>query len=424
MTELPVSQQYEWTFRRAVWATLVFASVVFCFWLVFRFYEVVFTLFVAIVLGTLLRPISDWLYQRGVPRMAGMILIYILLLILFAGFLWLIFPILFNQGAAIAADVPGYYHNLRFGLVNSPNPLFVRLGELMPVVLPRSVPAPQNGEDIVSSATQLVGYLTVVSRFLFGLIVIPVLTLYWTLDGPRIIKSLLLLVSQDRRESTNELIAAMENKIGFYLVGQAVLCLAIGILALVAYGLIGLPNALVLALIAGVMESVPMIGPVLGAVPAALVGLSISPVSLVWVIVGTAIIQQLENSFLVPRIMKRTVGVNPFVTLLSLFAFGTLFGIAGALMAIPLAAIIQLILDHFVFKQPTVELESADGRNYISRLRYEAQDLIQDLRKQARHKKRGTEAKILQVEQVMDEIETVTSDLDEMLSQANSGEVE
>jgi hypothetical protein len=93
-------------------------------------------------------------------------------------------------------------------------------------------------------------------------------------------------------------------------------------------------------------------------------------------------------------------------------------------MAIPMAAIVQLALNHFVFRTPTVELEATEGRNYASRLRYEAQDLIQDLRKQARHKKGGTDEKIIQIEQVMDEIETLTSDLDELLAQANATDAE
>ena len=195
-------------------------------------------------------------------------------------------------------------------------------------------------------------------------------------------------------------------------------------MALVAYLLIGLPNALVLALVAGVMEAVPMIGPLLGAVPAALVALSIAPDKLIWVIVATIIIQQLENSLLVPRIMKKAVGVNPFVTLLALFAFSSFFGIAGALMAIPMAAIIQLALNHFVFQSATVELEVSEGRDYASRLRYEAQDLIQDLRKQSRLKKRGSDQTIKQIEQVMDEIETITTDLDALLARANNSDAE
>jgi hypothetical protein len=118
--------------------------------------------------------------------------------------------------------------------------------------------------------------------------------------------------------------------------------------------------------------------------------------------------------------MKKAVGVNPFVTLLALFAFSTLFGLAGALMAIPIAAIIQLALNHFVFQQSTVEMEVSEGRDYTSRLRYEAQDLAQDLRKQARLKKRGSDLTVKQVEMVMDEIETITTNLDALLAKANN----
>jgi hypothetical protein len=89
-----------------------------------------------------------------------------------------------------------------------------------------------------------------------------------------------------------------------------------------------------------------------------------------------------------------------------------------------MAAIIQLIMNHFVFKQATVEMQPAEGRNYLSRLRYEAQDLIQDLRKQARHKKGGSDEKVSQVENVMDEIEAITTNLDTLLAQANATDEE
>jgi predicted PurR-regulated permease PerM len=418
------SQPYDWTFRRVVWATLVLTFVILGFWLLYRFNQVVFLLFITIVIGTVIRPAVAWLHQRGVPRIAGVILVYLLLLILLIGFLLLLFPLIVEQGTTIAATVPDYYQNLREWMVNYPNQLIVRLSEFLPATLPslKSRTAQPTGQEMMASAGQVLGYVKMVAGGIFRAIVILVLAFYWTLDGPRIIKSFLLLVPQDRRESISELIAAMETRVGFYMAGQAILCLVIGIMALLAYLLIGLPNALVLALMAGVLEAIPMIGPLLGAVPAALVALSVAPDKLVWVIVATVIIQQLENSLLVPRVMSKAVGVNPFVTLLSLFAFSTLFGIAGALMAIPIAAIIQLVLNHFVFQQVTIELEVSAGRDYASRLRYEAQDLAQDLRKQARLKKRGSDLKIKQIDQVMDEIETITTDLDALLAQAGTSE--
>ena len=113
----PASQPYDWSFRRVVWATLVLVSVIFCFWLFYRFYQVVFILFIAIVIGTVIRPIVNWLYQRGLPRIAGVVLVYLLLLILLTGFLWLLFPLIFEQVSTLAREVPGYYQNLRTWIV-------------------------------------------------------------------------------------------------------------------------------------------------------------------------------------------------------------------------------------------------------------------------------------------------------------------
>jgi hypothetical protein len=128
----------------------------------------------------------------------------------------------------------------------------------------------------------------------------------------------------------------------------------------------------------------------------------------------------LENSVLVPRVMRRAVGVNPFVSLLAIFAFSSFFGIAGALMAIPTAAMIQLILDRVVFHPRVMEAEVSMERDYTSRVRYEAQSLAQDLRKQARLSKEGSELWVKQTDRVMDEIEAITTDLDSLLSQINS----
>jgi predicted PurR-regulated permease PerM len=400
-----------------MWATLVLVFVALSFWLLYRFNQVVFILFTAIVIGTAIRPAVAWLNRRGLPQVAGVILVYFLLLIVIIGFALLLFPLVVEQGTTIAAAVPGYYQSLREGMVNYPNQLIVRLSEFLPAQLPSLEPVQQTGPEMMASAGKAFGYVTLATQAIFIAIVILLLAYYWTLDGPRAIRSLLLLIPKGQRESMSELISAMETKVGFYIAGQGVLCLVIGMMALVAYLLIGLPNALVLALVAGVMEAVPMIGPFLGAIPAALVALSIAPAKLVWVIVATIVIQQVENSLLVPRVMRKAVGVNPFVSLLSLFAFSSLFGIAGALMAIPIAAIIQLLLDRFVFQPGTIEAEVSTGRDYASRLRYEAQDLAQDLRKQARFKKGGSDLRIKQIDQVLDEIETITTDLDALLAQ-------
>jgi len=416
----PPVQQYNWTFRRVASATLVLVLVLLGFWLLYRFYQVVFILFIAIVIGTVIRPLVTWLHHRGLPRIAGIILVYLLLLALLISFVLLLFPLIVKQGTTIAAEMPVFYLGLREWMANNPNQVIVRLGTFLPATIPGLASVQPTGAQVLASAGQALGYVTSAVKVIFIAIVFLFLVFYWTLDGTRIIKSLLMLVPRDQRESIGGLISAMETKLVFFIAGQGLLCLVIGILALIAYLLIGLPNALVLAFVAGVFEAVPMIGPLLGAVPAGLVALSIAPSKLIWVIVATVIIQQLENILLVPRIMRKAVGVNPFVTLLALFAFSSLFGIAGALMAIPMAAIIQLVLDRFVFHPSTMEPEVSPGRDQASRLRYEAQDLASDLRKQARLTKGGSELRVKQIDKVMDEIETITTDLDALLAQVHT----
>jgi predicted PurR-regulated permease PerM len=414
----PSPQFVYWSFRRAVGATLLLAAVVGSFWLLYRFYQAVFILIIAILIGITLDPLVDWLSRIGLPRWLGCLMVYLVLVILVASFLVLLLPLLIEQGTTIAAALPGYYQSFRNWITGQPNLLLNRLGELLPATLQNPVTAQPTGQQMLNTAGQALGY---VSRGIAGLLklgAVLLLAFYWTLDGPRITRSWMLLVSQDRRDSTRSLIAAIETKVGAYVAGQGVLCLVIGILALVAYLIIGLPYVLVLALIAGIMEAVPIIGPVLGAVPASLVALSIAPDKLVWVIVATIVIQQLENNLLVPRVMRQAVGVNPFVSLLSLFAFSSLLGIPGALMAVPAAAIIQLLLDHFLFRANLPGADLSPGRDFASQLHYEAQDLIQDLRKQSRLQTDKLDDRSQAVHQAMDELEALTMDVDIQLADA------
>jgi predicted PurR-regulated permease PerM len=404
-----------------VWATLVIVLIALGFWLLYRFYQVVFILFIAIVLGTVIRPVVSWLHRRGLPRIVGVILVFALLFSLLVSFLLLLFPLIIEQGATIITAVPGYYQGLRGWMGNFPNQLIVRLSQFLPSALPGLKPLQQTGQQILASASQALDYLIMAIKTLFVATAILLLAFHWTLEGPRDIQAILMLFPKRIRKSNSDLILAMENKIGYYIAGESILCLIIGVMALIAYLIIGLPNALVLALLAGVFEAVPMVGPLLGAIPAGVIALSISPSKLIWVIVATIIIQQLENTLLVPRVMRRAVGVNPFVSLLAIFAFSSLFGIAGALMAIPIAAIIQILLDRFVFHPVRMEPEEVSpGRDLASRLRNEANDLALGLRRQARLKKGGSDLRIKQIDQVMDEIETITTDLDALLAQVHT----
>jgi predicted PurR-regulated permease PerM len=418
-----MAAQSDWTFGRVVWATLVLATVGLSFWLLYRFHQVLFILFVAVVIGTIIRPVVAWLNRRGLPPKAGVLLVYLLLLALLTGFVLLLFPLIAEQTATITVAVPDYYQSLRQWVLDNPNRSIAGLSDLIPTTLALPDPVQQTGQEMLDSAGQALGYVGLAIQVLFTAVVILLLAAYWTLDGPRTVRSLLRLLPRAQRESISELIAAMETKVSAFVAGQGLLMLVIGLLSLVAYWLIGLPYLLALAFIAGLMEAVPIVGPLLGAVPALLVALTLGPDKVIWVIVATLVIQQMENSLLVPRVMRQAVGVNPFVTLLALFAFSALLGIAGALMAIPMAAIIQILLNRFVFQPGAMESEISTGRDYASRLRQEAQDLAQDLRRQARLTPGGSEEQVKQTEQMMNEIETLAADLDRLLAQVHSAEI-
>ena len=211
----------------------------------------------------------------------------------------------------------------------------------------------------------------------------------------------------------------METKVGAYIVGQTIVCLSVGAMALVAYIVIGLPYALVLAVLAAVLEAVPVVGPILGAVPPALLALSLAPGKLIWVIVALVVIQQAENNLLLPRVMDRSVGVSPIVTILAIAAFASLFGLPGALLAIPMAAVIQVVLDRLIVNPAAGDLKQLEGRDRLSILRYETQELVQDVRRQLRRKDNNIE---VESDRVEDMIEAIAVDLDSMLVQNGQAE--
>lgn len=398
--------------------TLVVLAVGFGFWLLYHFRLVVFILFTGIVVGTAMRPVTTWLQRfRLSARMAG-IAAYLTLTILLGGIILVISPLLAEQVAAITTTLPDYYHSLRDFMIDSPSRLVWRLGNRLPQDLPFSSPSTDAAESEAAAQAirQVFQYTRLALWGFFITMATLVISFYWTLEGQRAIRTLTLLLPLDRRDEAQEMIQMMQIKVGAFIRGQAILGVLIGGMSLIAYWLIGLPYVLVLAFLAGLMEVVPYIGPLLGALPAFLLALSTDPTLAIWVIIATLIIQQIENTILLPKIMDQSVGVNSIVTLLSIAAFGSLFGILGAILAIPMAAIIQMLLDRFLLDPEALEQDTVQGRGSVSVLRYETQELIQDLRKRTRAKDVLFED---DPEQLEEEIEAIATDLDSMLAEAS-----
>jgi predicted PurR-regulated permease PerM len=360
-----------WTTSQVVLATVFVVCVFLIFWLLYRLRAVFFLFFVAIVVGTAIRPAVEWLHRRGISRAAGTIIIYVLMAGILTGFLAMIFPLMADQATQISQNLPQYYADLRGLLIDSNNRLLQIFGSRTPPQLSFFMNRNPDTEEVIDQVAQTFLYTNLVLRGMLATLAIFLLAYYWNQEGNLIIRGLLRVVPPQRRKRSRELIQLAETKLGGYIRGQGLLCIIIGFAAFISYLLIGLPYTLVLAIFAGVMEMVPVFGPALGAIPAFFVALSIDPEKAIWVVVATVIIQMMENGFLVPRIMKDSMGVNPIIALLSLIAFTSVFGFAGALLALPLAAIIQLLVSRAVLK-------AADSARQAQNKEAETQSLVEE----------------------------------------------
>jgi predicted PurR-regulated permease PerM len=396
------------------------------FLLLVRFRNVLFTLFVAIVISTAISPFVNWLQRRGLSRAVGAALVFLLIIGAVGGFLATGAPVVLEQGTSISEVVPDYYSTLRSKLTGSSSYALRRLGYELPSQLTLSTssanppdPAnpPDEGEQMLVQVTTAFKIADTIARIIFYTVAILLLAFYWTLDGERAVRSLLFLLPQSRRDSAREIVDEIQTRLGSYVLGQLLLCLTIGVLSLIAYVIIGLPNALLLAIFAGIMEAVPVFGPALGAaVPALLAVASGEPTKVIWIVIASLVIQAIENNLLVPRVGK-SVGVNPIVTLLALAAFTTLFGVAGALLAIPLAAVFQMAIGRLLLDRGAAGVEEPVGRDTLSALRLEVQELTNDVRKYVREKEAVVDGESDKME---DSIEQIADQLDQILAQASA----
>lgn len=420
MNQPPLPGVPNWSTRQVVVATFFIVSVGLAFWLLYRFSGIVFILFVAIVLGTAIRPLVDWLNSRGVPRSAGVLIVYLLLLSIAVGVVILIAPIVVDQTASISQNIPKYYDTIRSAIITSYSSVLQRIAIQLPANLNNllNTKPPQSGE-VLNRVAQFFNYAGTIIHAMIILGAVFLLGFYWTLESERIIRGAFLWLPLNRRVEIRELINDIETKVGGFVAGQATLCLSIAGLSLISYLLIGLPYALAIAILAGLLEAVPIFGPTLGAIAPLVIALSISPTKAILVLIAHVLIQASENYILVPRIMRRSVGVNPIVTLLALAAFTALLGLPGAFLAVPMAAIIQLILDRFFITPGPVEPEPITGRDQLSLLRLEAQTIAQDVRNQYRNKENQAEESSDRVE---NSIEAIAVDLDRLLAQVGQKE--
>jgi len=305
------------------------------FWLIIQLRAILLILFVAVLLALALDPFVDWLTKRKVPRGIAVFLVFFILGFVFAGF-------------GVLGISPLVEQTNRF-LQQLPNLLIASAGTYRtPTFLQ------QFGQALAQQLTTLSGNVLKVTwgAFSSALTILSVLVLssYVLLDLENLKKLLFSFLKQADHGMATGIIDEMESKLGAWLRGQLLLMLCIGLMTFSGLWVLGINYALPLAVIAGLLEIVPTIGPIVAAVPAALVGFAISPLAGVGVVILFILIQQLENSFVVPRVMQRAVGFNPLITLIILLAGGQLFGIVGAVLAVPTVLVGSILFQHLVEK--------------------------------------------------------------------------
>lgn len=393
-----------WSGRKTCAATLVVAAVVGAFGLAYLLRGVLLLLFIAILLSTALKPFVARLRKIRLPAIAASIVVYGLMLLTLVAAIFIGLPLLAAQASEMLKRAPDSYRQLHEDLSASSNRAVRRVVGELPNELPRSLDLDsEETTGAIQAVVRGAGYGgAILHAWLAGLATI-LLAFYWSLNEERAIRACLLVVPAAKRDASRDLIAEIQRKLGAYLRGQSLLCLIMAGMVLVVYGIIGLPYVVALAVAAGCLEALPVFGPILGAVPALLVALSVSPGKFAWTLGAIVVMQQIEGNVLVPRIMDRSVGISAITTLLAIVALSTIGGLVGAVLAIPCAAIVQLLFERWLLN-PEAGQPPANGRDGVSRLRYQAQQLAHDLQLEIREKAASTSPKSDGVEEGIEEL--------------------
>ena len=303
--------------------TIIFiATFILGLWITLQILDLLLLLFVAVILMSALSPVVVFFNRFKVPKALGILITYIIIISVLAGVLASFVPALIEQtNRLISALPPMVTEQLRINNLDQ---------SIIQTELAQGV------RNVFSFA------LTVFGNFV-TLIFLLVVTFYLLLERERLeARIAALFIGQEER--IKKLTFKIEEKLGAWLRGQLFLSIIIGCLTYIGLVILGLPYSLPLALLAAVMEVVPVIGPIIAAIPAILIALTLSPALAAGVAAVYFVIQQLENHLIVPQVMKRAVGLNPLVVILAIAVGGRLLGITGALLAVPFAVVLQVIV--------------------------------------------------------------------------------
>lgn len=291
-------------------------------WALYLIRDVIILLFIAIIFMSALSPIVASLEKLKVPKALAIAITYIFVIAILAVVVAFVVTPLVNQTANLIANLPGFLNNL-----------LPASGPIDRTVLQQEL------GNVSKNALEVT--LAIFNNFL-GFISIAVLTFYLLLERENLDK----LLSQffiNKDERIRGITRKIEEKLGAWMRGQIVLSVIIGTAAYIGLTILSVPYALPLAILAGIMEVIPVIGPIISAIPAVLIAYMVSPFLAGVVAILYFIIQQLENHLVVPQVMNKAVGLNPLVVILAVAIGGRLLGVSGALLAVPITVVAQII---------------------------------------------------------------------------------
>jgi len=297
-----------------------------------RIKEILIILFISYIVMTAFRPAVLFLNKKKLPYVLSVLVPYIIFCIFLIILILPLFPFFAAQIQSLANNFPVF-------LEKSSQAVGFKIDY-------------SNVDSSINSFFRTVGgNLFSITGQVFGGIIsvttIIVVSFYLLLYHDRFEKLIVHLFPQDKEEQARETFLKIEEKLGKWLRGQLVLSLLIGVLSWIFLTLIGIEYALPLAFIAGLLEIIPMIGPVIAAVPAIIVALTISPGLAVTVIIGYIVIQTIESNIFVPKIMQSAVGLNPVIIITAILVGSNFLGVWGALLSVPFVSVITIILSEF-----------------------------------------------------------------------------
>ncbi len=310
-------------------------------WFLFFIRDIIAIVFVSIIISAALSPAVDKLNKKGIPRTLSIVFMYLLVLGILGCLIYFVLPPMVVQIQNLADSLPGYFKTFSNFItslrdVGSNGILSASQANLNSI-------STFLGEFISNIFNTTLGFFSGAAALLMTF----VLTLYFLLDENGIKKFFISLLPIRQKTKIIGMANKMGHKLGGWLRGQIVLALVVGLVVYIGLILLNMPYALTLAIVAGLFEIIPIIGPILAAIPAILVAFTISPTMALAITVFYILVQELENKLLVPKIMQYAVGLNPITIIIIILIGAKLMGILGVLLAVPVAAVIYVLLEEW-----------------------------------------------------------------------------